>query len=132
MSKYDHMIPALYTPKDLQDHLADRLKQARLTQNLTQQALAERSGVSLGSLRRFEQRGLISLTGFVKLSFALNLSDPLWRDGDPSAEPQSMQALMAIAKAVNAGQTAKEASPPKRQRARAKKKTTHASKRSAT
>lgn len=125
------MIPALYTPKDLQDHLADRLKQARLTQNLTQQALAERSGVSLGSLRRFEQHGLISLTGFVKLAFALNLSDHLWRDGDASTEPQSMQALMKLAKAANAGQTAKEAPSPKRQRARAKKKTTHAVKRSA-
>lgn len=125
------MIPALYTPKDLQDHLADRLKQARLTQNLTQQALAERSGVPLGSLRRFEQHGLISLTGFVKLSFALNLSDQLWSDGDPSAEPQSMQALMAMAKATGGGQTAKQARPPKRQRARAKKRTTRAVKRSA-
>ena len=38
---------------------------------LTQQGLAERSGVKLPTLRKFEQKGLISLESFLKLAAAL-------------------------------------------------------------
>lgn len=34
---------------------------------LTQEGLAERSGVPLATLRKFEQKGLISLESFLKL-----------------------------------------------------------------
>jgi transcriptional regulator with XRE-family HTH domain len=38
---------------------------------LTQQGLAERSGVTLPTLLKFEQKGLISLEAFLKLQMAL-------------------------------------------------------------
>lgn len=60
---------------DVQDGLAKRLRNARLAANLTQQGLAERAGVSLGSLKRFEREGEVSLKNLVKLAFALRLED---------------------------------------------------------
>ena len=57
--------PALQTPSDIQRELAARAKARRLELNITQAELAERSGVSFGSLRRFEATGEISLRGKV-------------------------------------------------------------------
>ena len=44
---------------------------------LTQEGLAERSGVKLRTLRKFEQKGLISLESFLKLAMALGCLDDL-------------------------------------------------------
>ena len=48
------------------------MRRARLDQDLTQRGLAQRAGVSLGSLRRFERTGQISLLSLVRLAFALD------------------------------------------------------------
>ena len=63
--------PALQTPSDTQRELAARVKARRLALNITQAELAERSGVSLGSLRRFETTGEISLRAFLELALIL-------------------------------------------------------------
>ena len=42
-------------------------------QNLTQEALSKKSGVSLGTIRRFEQTGDISMKHFVLLAMYLNI-----------------------------------------------------------
>lgn len=52
--------------------MAEKEKAKRKYKKLTQQQLAERSGVSLGSLKRFEQTGEISLTSLLKLAFVLD------------------------------------------------------------
>jgi len=44
---------------------------------LSQARLAEKSGVSLSTLRKYEQTGQISLTSFIKLLFVLELADDL-------------------------------------------------------
>lgn len=51
--------------------LAKRLKSRRLERNLTQAGLAARSGVPLGTLKKFERTGAISLVSFVRLVVAL-------------------------------------------------------------
>jgi len=51
---------------------AERVKSRRLEKNLTQEGLALRSGVSLGSLKRFERTGEISLKSLIYLALALN------------------------------------------------------------
>jgi transcriptional regulator with XRE-family HTH domain len=65
--------------KSISDHLADianRAKDKRLLLNITQLELAERSGVSLGSVRRFENKGLISLSALLNIALVLgNLDD---------------------------------------------------------
>jgi len=57
--------------KEVALELASRLKKRRLAQNLTQAGLSRRSGVPLGTLKKFERSGQISLTSFIRLAIAL-------------------------------------------------------------
>ena len=52
--------------------LVKREKAARKKKKLTQRQLAERTGVSYGSISRFEQTGEISLFSLVKIANALD------------------------------------------------------------
>jgi len=61
----------LSTPEETAQKLAKKIRARRLARNWKQATLAERSGVSLPSLRRFERTGLISLQNLLKLAFAL-------------------------------------------------------------
>lgn len=70
MSKY-----SLKTPQKTRQELAARLKELRLAKGWRQVTLAERSGVSLGSLRRFETSGRVSVDNLLKLAFALRRLD---------------------------------------------------------
>ena len=63
-----------FNPKALAQGIANRVRARRLELNLTQAALAKRSGVSLGSLQRFENQAEISLKSLLKLAVALNAS----------------------------------------------------------
>ena len=47
--------------------LAKDIREKRLVIGLTQEGLSERSGVPLATLRKFEQKGLISLKSFLKI-----------------------------------------------------------------
>jgi len=59
------------TPSEVSHELAKRLKKMRKQLKLSQAELAERSGVSLGSLKRFENSGRISLESLLKLAHLL-------------------------------------------------------------
>jgi transcriptional regulator with XRE-family HTH domain len=61
----------LLTVSKAQQLIARQIKEQRLSQGLTQAGLANRSGVSLPTLRKFEQKGLISLESFLKLLLVL-------------------------------------------------------------
>ncbi len=65
------LVNNLISPLDIRVSIADRFKRIRLDQNVSQEQLAERSGVSLGSLRRFESKGEISLKSLVRLAISL-------------------------------------------------------------
>ncbi len=54
-----------------QQALAENLRAKRLNTGLTQAGLAKRSGVSLPSLRKFEQNGTISVESLLKLLMVL-------------------------------------------------------------
>ena len=58
---------SLLTSSAVQTKLKEQLRERRLAIGLTQAGLAERSGVSLPTLRKFEQKGQISLESFLKL-----------------------------------------------------------------
>ncbi len=62
---------SLITISKAQKKLAENTRLQRLALQLTQQGLAERSGVPLPTLRMFEQKGFISLEGFLKLQMVL-------------------------------------------------------------
>ena len=61
----------LSTPEETAQQLAKNIRTLRLARNWKQATLAERSGVTLPSLRRFERTGLISLQNLLKLAIAL-------------------------------------------------------------
>jgi len=59
------------TPHDITEELRAKFKARRKSLNYTQNELATRSGVSLGSLKRFESSGKISLESLLKLALVL-------------------------------------------------------------
>jgi transcriptional regulator with XRE-family HTH domain len=68
MSKY-----SLYkTPFEIQKDLAKKIRSLRRQAGYSQANLADRSGVSLGSLKRFEATGQISIASFLKLLLVLD------------------------------------------------------------
>jgi transcriptional regulator with XRE-family HTH domain len=66
---------SLQTPERIGKTLAARVKALRLARGWKQVTLARRSGVSLASLRRFEESGKVSLENLLELAFALNRLD---------------------------------------------------------
>ena len=50
-----------------QKKLVQNIRERRLLLALTQEGLSERSGVPLSTLRKFEQKGVISLDSFLKI-----------------------------------------------------------------
>ena len=64
-------MPALLTVSKAQKLLSEQVKAARLRQGFTQTGLAKRAGVCLPTLRKFEQKGLISLESLLKLLMVL-------------------------------------------------------------
>jgi len=63
------------TPNVMMEVLKKKYRQKRLGFNLTQSGLATRSGVSLGSIKRFESSGKISLESLLKISLVLECLD---------------------------------------------------------
>ncbi len=66
-----------YNSYEISEIIAKNIKKIRLYQNLTQEALAKKSGVSLGSMKRFENQYEISLKNLIKLAMALGVEDDL-------------------------------------------------------
>ncbi len=58
-------------PNDIMQELQAKFKKRRRALGYTQKELAIRSGVSLGSLKRFESSGQISLESLLKLALVL-------------------------------------------------------------
>lgn len=61
------------TPNEIAKSLADKIKENRKKLKISQEALAQKSGVSLGSIKRFETKYEISLQSFIKIVIALDL-----------------------------------------------------------
>lgn len=59
------------TPYEIQQEIAAHAKSRRKGLKITQAQLAERSQVSLGSIKRFEQTGEISLSSLLKIAMVL-------------------------------------------------------------
>ena len=63
------------TPNEIAKSLADRIKEHRKMLKISQEVLAQKSGVSLGSIKRFETKHEISLQSFIKITIALDLDN---------------------------------------------------------
>lgn len=65
------------TPVEIDRLIAERIRGIRRRRKISQKRLSEKSGVSLGSLKRFEQSGEISLVSLTKIAIALELEQEL-------------------------------------------------------
>ena len=65
------------TPEEIDQAVALRLRAIRKRQGLSQQKLSQKSNVSYGSIKRFEESGQISLLSLTKLCVALGCEDEL-------------------------------------------------------
>ena len=65
------------TPPEIAKNLAEKIQVQRKKMKISQEKLAEKSGVSLGSIKRFETKYEISLVSFIKILVALGLDSEL-------------------------------------------------------
>lgn len=61
------------SPNDIAKEFVEKIKQQRKMLKVSQVQLAAKSGVSLGSIKRFESKYEISLNSLIKILIALNL-----------------------------------------------------------
>jgi transcriptional regulator with XRE-family HTH domain len=59
------------TPQEMLKKIAEKARAKRLNLDLSQQTLSQKSGVSYGVLKKFEQTGKISFESLLKLALAL-------------------------------------------------------------
>lgn len=81
------------TPLEVCKALAKRHKSLRKILRLSQVEMAERSGVSLGSLKRFENTGKVSLQTLLKLAHfngRLKDFDTIFQTGDNLNEVEKL------------------------------------------
>lgn len=65
------------TAEELDQKLAYRVRNIRKRRSISQQKLAKMSGVSYGSIKRFETTGQISLISLTRIAMALGIADEL-------------------------------------------------------
>ncbi len=65
------------TAEELDQKLAGRVRNIRKRRSISQKNLADMSGVSYGSIKRFEATGQISLLSLTKIAIALDIADDL-------------------------------------------------------
>lgn len=65
------------TAEELDKEMAKRIRKIRKRRSISQEKLSAMSGVSYGSIKRFEATGQISLLSLTRLAMALHLADEL-------------------------------------------------------
>ncbi len=81
------------TPKEMSNAIAERVRCIRKRKKISQAELSKRSGVSFGSVKRFEQSGEISLASLIKIAIALDISSELEQLFD-DVTPQSIEEIL--------------------------------------
>jgi len=65
------------TAEEMDIELANRVRNIRKRRKISQEELSKKSGVSFGSIKRFETTGMISLLSLTKLAIALGCTDEI-------------------------------------------------------
>lgn len=61
----------MVTPQEMMQKIAAATRAKRLSHNWSQQTLSERSGISYGTLKKFERTGRISLESLLMIAITL-------------------------------------------------------------
>ncbi len=62
---------------DIAKIIAEDFRKRRIEKNLTREQVAEKSGVALGNIVRFEQKGLISLNNLIGIALAMGYASEM-------------------------------------------------------
>jgi len=81
------------TPKELGKTIALNMRGRRKSRKLSLKRLSEMSGVSYGSMKRFESSGEISLISLLKIAVVLECTDAFLQLF-VGAEPRSIQEII--------------------------------------
>lgn len=65
------------TAEEMNQKLAGRVRNIRRRRKISQEALSEKSGVSYGTIKRFETTGMISLLSLTKIAIALGCTNEI-------------------------------------------------------
>lgn len=67
----ERMLPKIRNAEECNKEIALKIRNIRKRRGLTQQMLSDLSGVSIGSIKRFESTGKISLNSFTRIVISL-------------------------------------------------------------
>ena len=65
----------LTSPVDVMISVAQRAKALRLEQNITQQELADKAGIAVGTVKRFEKTGEVQFNHLLRIALVLGRLD---------------------------------------------------------
>ncbi len=65
------------TAEEIDKKLADRIRNLRRRRKISQEELSRKCGVSYGSIKRFENTGMISLLSLTKIAIALGCTEEI-------------------------------------------------------
>lgn len=82
----------LYSPAELAREVGENARTLRLSKNLSRKSLAQKSGVSESTIKRFETSGAITLEALILLATALGGLDEIPNLFKP-AHPESIESL---------------------------------------
>jgi len=83
----------LKTPNDMIKAISKNVRTRRKMQMLSMARLSELSGVSYGSIRRFEETGEVSLKSLIKIAIVLDCADD-FKDIFKQTKPMSIQEII--------------------------------------
>ncbi len=90
-------LPFMMTPQQMAKFLAAQAQNKRLELNFSQKTLSEKSGVSFGVIKKFEQTGKISLESLLKLAIILDSLEAFVHLFKPKP-PETFSSLEALLK----------------------------------
>lgn len=67
----------LTNEEDIAKEIASDFRKRRVEKNLTREQIAERSGVAVSNIVRFEQKGLISLKNLICIAMAMGYTSEI-------------------------------------------------------
>ena len=83
----------LKSPVDVMLSIAQRAKALRLEQNITQQELADKVGIAIGTVKRFEKSGEIQFNHLLRLALVLGHLEEFVNIFEPADVPDSLYEL---------------------------------------
>lgn len=87
---------------DIAKTLADDFRKRRIEKNLTREQIAEKSGVAVSNIVRFEQKGMISLKNLIGIAMAMGYTSEI-KNVFSESKYSTMEELTQIRK--NMGKT---------------------------